>query len=128
MVTLSTGLVTALAIRSAFVFPEHSYSWVLLLFASGPNWLLLAGQVFFYGFLLAVCVVFFQAALGKERFVVVAWILAIFLDPLETFLPTVANLLEVVTAMGMVAALLVTVDILLRQFSSQSSEISISPC
>lgn len=124
---LSTGLVTALAIRSAFVSPVQSYNWLLPLFLPLPHWALPAAQVLFYGYLLGLCVLFFRIALGKERLVVMAWALAIFLNPLETILPTAANQLELVSALGMAAALLVTVDILLRQFSSESPQNSTSP-
>ena len=124
---ISTGLVTALAIRSAFVSPVHSYDWLHLLFVWLPHWVFPAAQVLFYGYLLGLCVLFFRIALGKERLVVLAWTLAILLTPLETLLPTAANLLEVSSALAMAAALLVTVDILLRQFSGESPENSSSP-
>jgi hypothetical protein len=85
-----TGLVAAMTFRAAFLpSPRHAH-WLIPLDSLLPMWALWAVNVAFYTYLLWVCVVFLQVALGKERVLVAGWFLLILLSPIQSLVSTSA--------------------------------------
>lgn len=115
-----TGFVATLSFRDAFFrSPRPSHALLLRDFLGLPQWVLLAINVAFYGYLVWVCILFFRIAQGRERAIVAGWSLGIVLFPAKYFLSTsTAAAIRYVDCAAMVVALLAALTTLLRYFDT----------
>jgi len=110
-----TGLVAAMSFRAAFLPSPHHSHWLIPLDFLLPVWALWAVNVAFYAYLLWLCVVFFQVAIGKERVVVAGWFLLSLLGPIQSLVSTSAAaaiqyIKAVSIAVAFVALLLIVLE------------------
>jgi hypothetical protein len=112
-----TGFVAAVTFRNVFFFPPHHRRshWFLDAGFILPKWALLPLNFAFYAYLIWLCIVFFRAAQGRERTLVVGWCPGILLDPLSALFPSVAETVQFFDAVGITVAFIASV-LIVREF------------
>jgi hypothetical protein len=113
-----TGFVTAWSVRDAVYQSQHKLPWLLDLQFMLPSRAAVAVNVGFYTYLLCLGVVFYRMARGKERVLVAGWFAGIVFVPVRILVSTSGAAVDYVEAVGMMAAFLAAVHILIDVFAS----------
>jgi hypothetical protein len=116
-----TGIVTAFTVRAA-VFrslrgatfhSQHTLPWLFDARFMLPARAAMAVNVGFYAYLLFLGIAFYRMAQGKESVLVAGWFVGIFLGPVQILVSVPAVAVDYMQAVGMMAAFLAAVYILI---------------
>ena len=110
-----TGYVAALTLRAAFWRSPHHFHWLLPVDAFLPAWATLAVNVALYVWLLWLCIVFPRGLHGKERVLVIGWLLSLLLSLIQGLVSvSLAALIQYVRSASIMVAFFASVAILLQ--------------
>jgi hypothetical protein len=110
-----TGYVAALTIRSAFWEHPHQFHWPIALGNLLPAWAVLTVNAMFYAYILWLCIVFPRALQWRERVLVLGWVPALLLSPIQGLLPvSLATAIQYVKAASITVAFLAVLTILVE--------------
>lgn len=110
-----TGYVAALTLRAAFWQSPHHFHWLLPVGTFLPARATLAVNVAFYAWVLWLCIVFPRALHGKERVLVIGWVLSFLLSLIQGLVSaSLAALIQYVRAASIMVGFFAAVAILIE--------------
>jgi len=117
-----TGYVAALTLRAALWQSTHHFHWLLPVDTLLPAWATLAVNMALYAWLLWLCIVFPRALHGKERVLVLGWVLSLLLSLIQGLVSaSLAALIQYVRAASIMVAFFAAVAILIEGSASGNS-------
>jgi hypothetical protein len=117
-----TTLLILTDLRHGIATPKHGSYWLF-----DSRWFLLprvalAVNLLFYVYLLWIGISFYRAAQGPERLIVVGWLVAIFLGPIQFLFSISPDVIGYITFVAMLSALLASAYILFKLSSAAPTQ------
>lgn len=115
-----TGYMSYLTIRRVFHHGAQHSAWLFPQFPFLPHWTLYAFNLFFYAYIVGLCIAFLKAGGGKERVFVAGWATALLLGLVQPFVSIEASIsIQYAKGLAMGAALLMSLLIASRSSRPQ---------